>query len=363
MEVDNKFRVSMEDSTMMCMLHSAMNKAHAKVESKEGVIERLNEQSKFYELAIIQLEACLMFVQEEEGNYILETTHNRLLFELLEMKDKFIERLQETDDAIAEKDKEMNERFENESRLRQILEAKEKELQFYKQCKDNKTDGRLNGECELSLDEYIVENSIKEDIYMDLFGETFKEMILYDQEKIACELINVTKEGTFRSNQVEAMEHIYISESNTYIQRFNPEEAKTISLEEKMPNLWNLEFMDYKYNFVIKESIQWCTLLEAIKQCGVLFTKVPKISHGKIIESLIKELKSLLSDFGIEMSIDCQGKMLLAYETNKTMDLPAITFDNDIPCIQDVLDMIINTGVLIQEKMNLSNSRYVYFSN
>ncbi|XP_021757316.1 WPP domain-associated protein [Chenopodium quinoa] len=154
MEVDNKFTVSMADSTMMCILHSAMNKAHAKVQSKHGIVERLNEQSKFYELAIMQLEACLKFVQEETGNYILETTHERLLFDLLEMKDKLEDRLKETELAIAEKDNELIERSANETRLQQILKAKEKELQQYQKSDNSKIYENIS-ELKYRMDQHV----------------------------------------------------------------------------------------------------------------------------------------------------------------------------------------------------------------
>jgi hypothetical protein len=73
--MDGRCRVSITDSTMMLIVHQAMDKAHEKVKSKEGIVERLNEMSKFYELAVMQLEGCLKFVQEETDSCLLESNH------------------------------------------------------------------------------------------------------------------------------------------------------------------------------------------------------------------------------------------------------------------------------------------------
>uniref|UniRef100_A0A803P269 Uncharacterized protein n=1 Tax=Cannabis sativa TaxID=3483 RepID=A0A803P269_CANSA len=124
-----RFRVSITDSTMMRIVHRAMNKAHKRVKSKEGVIERLNEISKFYELAVMQLEGCIKFVQEEPDIFILESNSEEdVLAGLAEIRDRLRGRLSESEMAIREKDRELTERLDSELKLRQALEVKEKEL-------------------------------------------------------------------------------------------------------------------------------------------------------------------------------------------------------------------------------------------
>ncbi|KAH9768324.1 WPP domain associated protein [Citrus sinensis] len=113
---------------MMWIVHYAMDRAHGKVKSKDGVIQRLNEISKFYELAVIQLEGCMKFVQEDADNNMFESCHEKVLADLEEIKDRLQGRLQDSEMALREKDKELTERFENELKLRQALDAKEKEL-------------------------------------------------------------------------------------------------------------------------------------------------------------------------------------------------------------------------------------------
>lgn len=127
-KLDCRLGVSLIDSFMMWILHSAMDKSHDNLKAKEGVIERLTERSKFCELAIIQLEGCLKFVQEEEDTYILENSYDKLLPDLRELRDRLQGRLRETELAISEKDGELVERLENELKLRQALELREKEL-------------------------------------------------------------------------------------------------------------------------------------------------------------------------------------------------------------------------------------------
>ncbi|KAF4361875.1 hypothetical protein G4B88_009247 [Cannabis sativa] len=122
-------RAQLAHSTMMRIVHRAMNKAHKRVKSKEGVIERLNEISKFYELAVMQLEGCIKFVQEEPDIFILESNSEEdVLAGLAEIRDRLRGRLSESEMAIREKDRELTERLDSELKLRQALEVKEKEL-------------------------------------------------------------------------------------------------------------------------------------------------------------------------------------------------------------------------------------------
>ncbi|GMN51089.1 hypothetical protein TIFTF001_020234 [Ficus carica] len=126
---DGRHRISITDSTMMKIVHCTINKAHEKVKSKEGVIERLNEISKFYELAVVQLEGCMKFVQEETECYFLESSHEEeVLAGLEEIRDRLQGRLNESEKAITEKDRELTERLAGELKLRQALELKEREL-------------------------------------------------------------------------------------------------------------------------------------------------------------------------------------------------------------------------------------------
>lgn len=155
--MDCRLRVSITDSIMMSILHSAMDKAHEKVKSKEGDIGRLNEITKFYELAIMQLEGCLNFVEEEMDNYIPESCHEKMLLDVKEIRDRLRGRLKETEFALSEKDRELTERLENEWKLRQALELKEAEL--ISLCTDLEVE-KTKSE---GLQEFILSNRISGD--------------------------------------------------------------------------------------------------------------------------------------------------------------------------------------------------------
>ncbi|OMO81301.1 Thioredoxin-like protein [Corchorus olitorius] len=118
-----------------------MDKAYRKVKSKNGVLERLNEISKFYELAVMQLEGCLKFVQEEADNYVLESGHEILLEDLTEIRDRLQGRLKEVELAISEKDRELAERLANEFKHRKALEKELDSLHADLKCGKRKNEG------------------------------------------------------------------------------------------------------------------------------------------------------------------------------------------------------------------------------
>ncbi|KAJ7975073.1 WPP domain-associated protein [Quillaja saponaria] len=144
--MDGRVRLSITDSIMMWIVHYAMNKAQEKMKSKEGVIERLHEISKFYELAVMQIEGCLKFVQAETetDNYILESSHEEVLVDLTEIRDRLQGRLKESELAISEKDSELEIRFQNELKLRQVLELKDREILSLRSNHENVEEFILN---------------------------------------------------------------------------------------------------------------------------------------------------------------------------------------------------------------------------
>ncbi|KAI5648723.1 hypothetical protein M9H77_34728 [Catharanthus roseus] len=117
---------SKSDAIVMRLLRSAMDKAHENVQSMNGPMEFLHERSKFYELAAILVEGGLNIVQEEAD--IQEPSREKILTDLMEIKDWLQRRNAEMRLLITEKDKELLERMENELKLRQTLELNEREL-------------------------------------------------------------------------------------------------------------------------------------------------------------------------------------------------------------------------------------------
>ncbi|KAF5178922.1 17.6 kDa class I heat shock protein [Thalictrum thalictroides] len=131
--LDCNLRISgmVADSIMMGIVHSAMEHAFDKACSKEGVLERLNDKSRFCELAVMQLEWCLKFVQEETDKFFMiesSCEREKLLNELTETRDRIQRRLEETELAIWEKDREFSERLEIDFKLREAVEMKDRQL-------------------------------------------------------------------------------------------------------------------------------------------------------------------------------------------------------------------------------------------
>ncbi|XP_058184085.1 uncharacterized protein LOC131301712 [Rhododendron vialii] len=114
------------DSIMLRLLRSAMDKAHENVESTDGSIELLSAKSKFYELAMILVEGCSKLIEEKAD--VPETNREKMLSDLMESRNMVRGRIEELQIGMVEKDKELLERFENEWKLRQTLDLKEREL-------------------------------------------------------------------------------------------------------------------------------------------------------------------------------------------------------------------------------------------
>ena len=68
-----------------------LDKAHERAQCKEGkgVIECLTEIFKFYEWALMQLEGCLKFVNEE-ADISHESSDEEMLRDLAEIRDRLI---------------------------------------------------------------------------------------------------------------------------------------------------------------------------------------------------------------------------------------------------------------------------------
>ncbi|CAI9759222.1 unnamed protein product [Fraxinus pennsylvanica] len=151
-EIDYRLK---SDSIVMRLLRSAMDKAHEKVQSKDGPIEFLHERSKFYELAAILVEGGLNIVQEEAD--VVDDNRDKILSDLMEIRHWLHGRIKDMKHLIVEKDKELTERLENELKLRHSLELKERELL---RLHDNLEPERMKNE---GLQESLISNEAIED--------------------------------------------------------------------------------------------------------------------------------------------------------------------------------------------------------
>ncbi|KAL9675885.1 hypothetical protein QQ045_004093 [Rhodiola kirilowii] len=124
--MDCRLRKS-KDSIMMNIMFMAMDKAHEKLKSRKGVIGRLIEISKFYELAVLQLDGCLRIVEEETDNLSLEVNHDEMLSGLYIVRDRLQRRLDDTELTIMNTDSCLDDRLEYDKH-HEALDPKEKEL-------------------------------------------------------------------------------------------------------------------------------------------------------------------------------------------------------------------------------------------
>ncbi|KAL6501124.1 hypothetical protein OROHE_025321 [Orobanche hederae] len=117
------------DSIVMRILRSAMDEAHEKLQSIDGPIQFLHDRSTFYELAAILVEGGLDIVQEEKTD-ITEDNCNKILSDLTEIKSWLQGRIEDMKQLIVDKDRELTERLENELKLQESMELKEKEILY-----------------------------------------------------------------------------------------------------------------------------------------------------------------------------------------------------------------------------------------
>ncbi|KAL5733486.1 hypothetical protein ACOSP7_032828 [Xanthoceras sorbifolium] len=265
--LDGSLTTSITDSTMMWIVHYAMDKAHGKVKSNGGAFQRLNEISKFYELAVIQLEGCMRFVQEEADGGILESCHEKVLADLTEIRDRLLGRLEESELAILEKDRELLDRFENELKLRQALELKERELvylndRFKLQTTDNEgvaelkcvsgTEDRDGEFCELmhSVDQQVL--NIKQQLEPDC-----SSLLLDNEERNRGGVDNKKIEQMGFDIHVlkETMDHAFGKMQDAiFLSELRPQEKKwrwTIEKETVAASIKGF-LMDFKENFEVE---------------------------------------------------------------------------------------------------------------
>lgn len=141
----------MKDSVMLNCIFLAMNKAHEKLKTRQGLIGRLIEISKFYELAVMQLDGCLKIVEGKTEKFSLEMNHDEMLFDLYIVRDRLQRRLDATERTIINTDSCLADRFKNEVNLLQgdldqLERPKRKGHRKTQKNQSNQTSRVTNGE-------------------------------------------------------------------------------------------------------------------------------------------------------------------------------------------------------------------------
>ncbi|KAI3778310.1 hypothetical protein L2E82_07511 [Cichorium intybus] len=258
------------DSILMNHLRSAMCNAHEKVQNTAGPIECLNEKSKFYDLGIIQIDVSFKLIKEEPEDQIPETSRKKILTDLIELKNLFRTRLNNTKCLIIEKDKELMERLENAC----TLESRDKELV------DVLPDTIMMEEMNSDLDilKRTLDHAIKQ-IQKSEVRHLEKQWRL----SIEKETILTTIKGYIHDLRVKSkssskfpLSKNHKSNTETIIARLMEERHKsnlqTMAMDEHYMNLVNEccdEFRGYEIETKVKEDLFLCVLHEVAKDWTV----------------------------------------------------------------------------------------------
>ncbi|XP_023729491.1 WPP domain-associated protein [Lactuca sativa] len=135
-EMDCRYRLY---SILMNHLRSAMCNAQKKAQDRACQIECLIEKSKFYDLGIIQIDVSFKLIKEEEQeDQIPETNQKKILTDLIELKDLFLSRLNDTKCSIIQKDEELMEKLDYEVFPDMIMmEQMSSDLDMLKRTRDH----------------------------------------------------------------------------------------------------------------------------------------------------------------------------------------------------------------------------------
>ncbi|KAI3695919.1 hypothetical protein L1987_78924 [Smallanthus sonchifolius] len=176
----------------MTLLRSTMDDAQKKIRSITGPFECLIETSKFYELAIIQIDGGLKLIKEQPKDQIPETNRKKMITNLIKLKDMLQDRLNNTKCSIIEKDKQLMEGLEDAMlmSLGDGIKSEQNKETVLSTVKGYIDDQRF----ECSMKDAIIARLIEEqrqstlqtmameEHYMILLNECHKEFDVYDVE-------------------------------------------------------------------------------------------------------------------------------------------------------------------------------------
>lgn len=233
------------DSIMMKIVNTRMEEAYRKVCSMEGGLEQLNQKSHFCELAVMQLDWCLNFIEEEmDHNPMVGSNleHEELVADLKETRERINGRLEETELAIKEKDEELDQRAQNELNLRQALDSKGDEMRSFISSLENERMKSVKA-WEFSLKSQFEEVSHDGSRDFDELQKSVEQQLHTSKEKLADELeaekVEEMRENLQRLDEEPAQEATICSLMNnskifdTMTFRVSTEDHKDIILENK----------------------------------------------------------------------------------------------------------------------------------
>ncbi|MQM00390.1 hypothetical protein Taro_033117 [Colocasia esculenta] len=282
------------DSIMVSIVNSAMEEAYERIlSSKEGGLECLNDKSRFCGLAIMQLEWCLKYLQEEMDACVVKSDdeRERLVGDLRVTRDRLRSRLEETESAIAEKEMELEDMNQSESDLRRALESKDKELRSLRTSLELERARQAGVPEGTTLDDGAGEGMIEE---VNVALGELRTFIIQHIEDLSSKLMEAQ---THITDLIEKLGICYSS-------KMEISEATLESTKEEGSS-----------DFSIKNGVSEMECMETDGGKAVQHHEAEQNSDAEILRCTLKtDLDKLFKQLSLEMTI-LTGRLVLAFET------------------------------------------------
>nr|GEX09283.1 hypothetical protein [Tanacetum cinerariifolium] len=311
-ESDSKYRA---DLSFMTLFRSSVGNVHEKVRSTHGPIQCLYETSKFYELAIIQIDACLKFFEKGSPDQFLDTRGKNMLTNLGDLKGLFHERLNKTKYLTTEKDKELvylQTKLELETPNLPIFDPKSRS------SGDKELKEKVKNDQNVTIEQMCSDIDVLKGTLDLAFGRVHQDDSTRPLEKqfrlsIEKETILIIIRGFIHDFKIDILNTIDdVTKRDTIIMRLIEEKRElnlqTMSMEEHYMILLNdchKEFYGYEVEAKVREDIFVYVLREAAKDWIALVENesVKRQMADEICKYVYNET---INDFEIKLDIQLQ---------------------------------------------------------
>ncbi|KAJ0489379.1 putative WPP domain-associated protein [Helianthus annuus] len=314
MQFYSTFQTQMEcknqtDSILMTLLRTAMDETHKKIRSITGAIECLNETSKFYELAIIQIDAGLKLVVDQPEDQTPKTIQKKMLTDLTRLKHLLHERLNDTKRMIIKKDKALMERLETEIRLKQHVMIKQM----------NSDVDMLKERLDRALEQIHRSNEVRH-LDQQWRGLIEKETILIvikgyiDAQSIVCSKKDAIIARVLEQRQQSAFQ--------------------TMTMEEHYMVLLNdsyKDFQDYDIETNVREDVFVYVFMDVVNDMRIKFDFELQKIQSEVLEPLVKDFQENVNEKlhtrldGIKQRIDLLSRQAVSIRKEEMIYKKAFT--------------------------------------
>ncbi|XP_042388010.1 WPP domain-associated protein-like [Zingiber officinale] len=367
--LDGRLRLSgmVADSIMMGIVNSAMEDAYKRSCTKEGDIARLIHKSRFCELAIMQLEWCLKYVQDEMNNESADHIDDRekLLCDLLETRNRIHYRLEETKIAIDDKDIEIARRKESEMKLRLTLDLKGEEVKSLHNTlglnervrNDNANASKIYGHVFDELECYVDKQLLKIRNKLE-----FGKQILSDQ------MYNMTTDHTDQNKHNEGFKPLHELHDIAQLMLDFDEMVTTIDAvnEEVRSSFETIASSISQFKMTTEEQC-WSWNMERDVTNLMIGRFIGDIQSKYIFKSHEEMETNLVSQEKMDNSPESYEKSVKLEEDKDDMEIKAKRCEracveqNDLECminpIGSLSEMVVNFGLQTCEKISTNITR------